>query len=197
VGRGMSMRIQSRHPTADHELDAYMSPPCAVRSLIMLEGERIPRVLWEPCCGDGTGMAIPLREAGYIVETSDIEDYGFLRTWSGNILDDRFPPGVEGVITNPPFTLALDFIKAALARVPYSAWLLRTNFLESTGRLPFFRSNPPARVLISSRRLPMMHRYGWEGPRAPSNTCYAWFVWDAAAEGKGRLLWFDWEEWQW
>jgi hypothetical protein len=31
---------------------------------------------------------------------------------------------------------------------------------------------------VSSRRLPMMHRFGWDGPRATSNTCYAWFIWD-------------------
>jgi len=56
--------------------------------------------------------------------------------------------------------------------------MLRTNFVESVSRLPFFRCSPPTRMWVSSRRLPMMHRFGWDGPRATSNTCYAWFIWD-------------------
>jgi hypothetical protein len=49
---------------------------------------------------------------------------------------------------------------------------------------------------VSSRRLPMMHRFGWDGPRATSNTCYAWFIWDRrcvpASSGGSHLDWFDW-----
>jgi hypothetical protein len=79
-------------------------------------------------------------------------------------------------------------------RFPDLALLLRTNFLESTARLPFFRAHPPARVWISSRRLAMMHRHGWTGPTAPSNTCYGWFIWDASDARKCTFSggWFDW-----
>jgi hypothetical protein len=194
------MRLQSRHKAGEDkylDLDAYMTDPRSTKALIAIE--QIPQRLWEPCCGDGTGMVTPLREAGYHIECSDVEDYGFPCTFPGLILDGQHPPGIEGIVTNPPYRLALDFIEAALAIVPYHAWLLRTNFLESMGRLPFFRDHPPARVWISSRRLPMMHRYGWTGPTAASNTAFAWFVWDAASEQKGKLGWFDWrqpEEWR-
>jgi hypothetical protein len=64
--------------------------------------------------------------------------------------------------------------------------------LESTARMPFFKKHRPARIWISSRRLPMMHRHGWEGPRAPSNTCFAWFIWDNNAEKDCVVDWFDW-----
>lgn len=106
------------------------------------------------------------------------------------------PPGTEGIVTNPPYRLAVEFAHKALGEVGYLALLLRTNFLESTTRLPFFQVHPPARVWISSRRLPMMHRHGWTGPRAPSNTCFAWFVWDASASAhrEPRLGWFDWQD---
>jgi len=87
-------------------------------------------------------------------------------------LSAQVPTGVEALVTNPPYKLAVRFAEKALGEVPYLALLLRTNFLESTSRLPFFRRSPPARVWIASRRLPMMHRHGWQGPRAPSNTCY-------------------------
>jgi hypothetical protein len=103
-------------------------------------------------------------------------------------------PTVQGVVTNPPFKLAVQFAEKALREVPYLALLLRTNFLGSKTRLPFFRRHPPARIWISSRRLPMMHRYGWQGPRAPSNTCFGWFVWDARSSQKRLVDWFDWQE---
>jgi len=47
---------------------------------------------------------------------------------------------------------------------------------------------------ISSRRLPMMHRHGWQGPRAPSNTCHAWFVWEERSTQKSVIHWFDWKD---
>jgi hypothetical protein len=57
-----------------------------------------------------------------------------------------------------------------------------------------FRGNPPARVHISSRRLPMMHRHGWTGKKAGSNTCHAWFIWDQDSSDRGQMFWFDWKE---
>jgi hypothetical protein len=88
------------------------------------------------------------------------------------------------------------FGQKAIREVPYTALLLRTNFVESISRLPFFHRSLPTRVWTSFRRLPMMHRHGWDGPRAPSNTCHAWFIWDCrctpAPSGDSCLDWFDW-----
>ena len=131
---------------------------------------------------------------GYRVVASDIADYGLENCRTGiDYLKAKTPAGVEAVVTNPPYKLAVQFAEKALREVPYLALLLRTNFLESTARLPFFRKHQPARIWISSRRLPMMHRHGWQGPRAPSNTCFAWFVWDRNAEQKRVIDWFDWK----
>jgi hypothetical protein len=188
------MRIQSSHTQEDRGLDAYFSPPEAVWSLLAIEAAHLPRRLWEPAAGDGA-IVKPLREAGYDVAASDVAEYGLDGCESGvDYLRAQVRPGIEGVVTNPPYRLAMAFAEKALAEVPYLALLLRTNFLESTARLPFFRRHRPARIWISSRRLPMMHRHGWQGPRAPSNTCFAWFVWDARAEQKQRVDWFDWRD---
>ena len=69
------MRLQSSHCLDDRGLDAYLSPPCAVQSLIAIEGDRIPRRLWEPAAGDGNGMVLPLRAAAFHVVASDVTDY--------------------------------------------------------------------------------------------------------------------------
>ena len=108
------------------------------------------------------------------------------------------PVGARAIITNPPFALAFEFLQKSLNEVGYVAYLLRTNFLESISRKRFFERCPPARVWIASRRLPMMHRHGWTGPRASSNTAFAWFVWDEAtpAAERGRVGWFDYREFE-
>ena len=186
------MRLQSSHSHADRGLDAYFSPPEAVTSLLHIEADGLPRRIWEPAAGDGA-IVKPMREAGYEVAASDIADYGLEDCEAGiDYLSAALPDGVEGIVTNPPFKLAVKFAEKALNEVPYLALLLRTNFLESTSRLQFFRNHPPSRIWITSRRLPMMHRHGWEGPRAPSNTCFAWFIWDERPQ-KRVVDWFDWK----
>lgn len=187
------MRIQSSHQHADRGLDAYFSPPEAVFSLLAIEAEHLPTSLWEPAAGDGA-IVRPLRAAGYEVIASDIADYGLDDCLVGvDYLKAKGRAGVEGIITNPPYKLAVQFAEKAVREAPYLALLLRTNFLESTARLSFFRKHQPARIWISSRRLPMMHRHGWQGPRAPSNTCFAWFIWDARSPNKRIVDWFDWK----
>jgi hypothetical protein len=44
----------------------------------------------------------------------------------------------------------------------------------------------------------MMHRHGWTGPRASSNTAFAWFVWDEATPvaERSRVSWFDYREFE-
>ena len=188
------MLIQSSHSNLDRGLDPYFTPPAATFSLLAIE--KLPRRIWEPAAGNGAISSI--LALTHQVYPSDIADYGnpeihtsidYLNT------DLSFPPDdLVGIVTNPPFKLALQFIQKSLTEVSYSAWLLRTNFLESTSRLPLFISNPPSRIHISSRRLPMMHRHNWSGPTAPSNTCHAWFIWDyrSGPTITTTLHWFDW-----
>ena len=183
------MLMQSTHSFADRGLDFYPTPRGAIDALMRIE--LLPGSIWEPAAGKGA-IVEPLRAAGHTVIASDVCDYG-----CGYGAVDYFvaplPAGVQGITTNPPYARAEQFIRKAIGEVPYSAWLLRTNFLESVGRLPLFRAHPPARIWVSSRRLPMMHRDGWDGPLASSNTCYAWFIWDASASGTS-IHWFDWRE---
>jgi hypothetical protein len=181
------MRLQSSHSMADRDRDRYMSPPCAIRSLMAME--QIPREVWEPCCGDCTGMVDPLRAAGRMVRPSDI-DPNFGQETLDYLAAAPMEPSVA-VITNPPFAVAFEMLQKAISESRFVAFLLRTNFLESVDRMPFFKAAPPSRVWIASRRLPMMHREGWTGRRTSSNTCYAWFVYDAHSSDSAKLDWFD------
>jgi hypothetical protein len=186
---------QSKHALSERGDDFYASPAEAVTSLIRIENQRLPRTLLEPACGDGA-IVLPFRDAGYTMFASDLVNRGCPNSETGVdfLMPFPVPSGIGGIVTNPPFKLAMPFIEKALSIVPYVAVLLRLSFLESTSRKEFFQTSPLARVHIASRRLPMMHRHGWAGPVASSSTPYAWFCWDRKHNGPPNIFWFDWAD---
>lgn len=186
------------HSYEDRGHDFYPTPREAVVSLLSIEREYMPVSVIEPACGDGA-IVNPLREAGYNVTASDIVDRGCPDAVVSDFLSGHYEPSGAGVVTNPPFRLAQQFVDEALRISPYVAMLLRLPFLESTGRMDWFRTTPLARVHVSSRRLPMMHRGDWDGPKSTSTTCFCWFVWDKGFAGASKgptLKWFDWKEYE-
>lgn len=187
------MRVQSTHNYDSRGLDPYFTPVEATMSLLHVERGKIPQHIWEPAAGEGN-IASYLTSKGYDVIATDIKDYGY-KDCKPNVdyLSAELPEGVEGIITNPPYKLAQEFLTKALSEVCYVAFLLRLNYLESVKRYSFFKKSPPTRVWVSSRRFPMMHRQGWEGNEANSNICFAWYVWDKKLNAKTTIDWFDWK----
>jgi hypothetical protein len=189
------MRVQSRHRYNDglDTLDPYFTCPEAIESLIALEGDHLPHNLWEPAAGDGA-IVHPLRATGRSVRASDIHDYGLAGCAVRDYLTADLPPGIEGIVTNPPYKRALQFAEKALGEVPYVAFLVRSNFdIEGVKRMSWRADHPPTRTWRSARRLPMMHRHGWTWPRAPSNTPYCWLIWERGTPRQFPED-FDWRE---
>jgi hypothetical protein len=183
-------RINHRRPQEPGDLEPYFTPPCAVEALLRIEGDEIPAFVVDPCCGSGNILGV-LERSGRLVEGSDVRDYGWQGTELRDFLTDQrhCPP----IVSNPPYKHAEAFLRTAIAGgCQYHAWLLRTNFLESVERKPLFEAHPPARVWISSRRLPMMHREGYDGPKTGSNQSFAWFIWEKTSTDQAKLNWFDW-----
>lgn len=94
------------------------------------------------------------------------------------------------LISSPiPYGEALnDFVAHALRehRPRKMALLLNLNFLcgfADDERNFVMDENPPARVYVFKRRLPMMHREGWDGKKASSRMNTAWFVWERQEDG--------------
>ncbi|WP_246752721.1 hypothetical protein [Sinorhizobium sp. BG8] len=61
------------------------------------------------------------------------------------------------------------------------ALLLNLNFLAGfydPDRTFVMDECSPARIYVFKRRLPMMHRDGWDGPTASSRMNTAWFIWE-------------------
>lgn len=183
-----------RHSLRERGNDLYETPLVAVQALLTVE--QLPLTVWEPACGRGA-IAKPLRAAGYTVVATDLVDYAVPDQDQAGIdflFERTAPPEVEAIVTNPPFKLANQFAAHALELVPRVCLLLRLAFLESEARSPILDSGRLARVLPFRRRLPMMHRDGWTGPRSTNPTAYAWFVWDVDHRGPTEVRRISWTE---
>jgi hypothetical protein len=173
--------------------DLYQTPPEAVRALLRVES--LPTYIWEPACGPGAIVKV-LIEAGHVVVATDLVDYQ--SPWQAQagwdfLLERSAPPGCDCIVTNPPFKNAEAFVAKAVELCPRVIMLLRLAFLESERRRSLIDNGTLARVHVFRKRLPMMHRAGWEGRKANSGMAFAWFVWDRAHAGPTELHRISWE----
>jgi hypothetical protein len=190
--------INKVHKASERGRNAYFTPRVAVVALLEIEDDAIPENIYEPAVGAGS-IARELERRGHTVHCADIHDYGYPGTIVEDYLvSDSCPPWVEGIITNPPFAHSKEFVEKACSQAAYVAMLGRIQYLESMKRMDWLVANPPTRMLIPSRRLPMMHREGWEGPRSSSNMCHPWFIWDKAFDQDGltELIYYDWKDYE-
>ena len=154
----------------------------AVRAL--LQAEQLPHWIWEPAAGRGAIVHV-LRDAGHEVIASDLVDSGFPLDFTGDFLAQTTAPnGRECILTNPPFKIADAFIAHALDLCPRVIVLARlARCWNSTRRTETLERRGLARIHVFRERLPMMHRDGWDGPRASSSMPFAWFVWERFSAG--------------
>jgi hypothetical protein len=170
--------------------DLYETPDVAVHALLVVE--QLPHRLWEPACGNGRIVNV-LRTAGHEVFASDLVNYGTnIHGWDF-LMEQRVPEGCEAIVTNPPLKLAHQFVTHALELCPKVVMLLRLAFLESERRCDILDNGTLARVFPFRKRLPMMHRDGWEGRKANSGMAFAWFVWDRNHQGPATIQRISWE----
>jgi len=126
--------------------DLYPTPVDGTESLVPAlkamrrpDGKPIKRV-WEPACGDGR-LARVLEWHGFEVIATDLREYpgfgygglDFLKDtpenkWGWDIGE------IDAIVTNPPFSLAEEFIRRALTFTPNVAMLLKQTYWNVGGR---------------------------------------------------------------
>jgi hypothetical protein len=163
--------------------DAYETPQWCVRRLLEV-WQPLDGVIVEPCCGSGQIVrclpdktwitcdvrdvvpTVPQHVTGDFLGLSDFGDAGL----------------ASAVLTNPPFSLAEEFIRhsRALFQLADLAFLLRLNFLGSAGRLPLWHDLGSPDVFV------LPNRPSFTGGKTDSCE-YAWFVWPALAREFGRV----------
>lgn len=173
--------------------DLYATPAPSVAALLNVLTIPPGATFLEPCRGPGAIYnRIECRQRLYC-ELSEGIDY---LTWQPSCRTDL-------IVTNPPFTLALEFLQKSLSEAHTVIYLLRLNFLGSQARRPFWQANQPSHVLVLAER-PV---FAWfcKGPKGKTKGCgaayepgstrtcsncggrvgpgtdateYAWFAWD-------------------
>jgi hypothetical protein len=188
-----SCQVQ-RQPLVDRGADLYSTPPVAVEALLRVHA--LPAgTIWEPAAGRGAIVDV-LRSRGFNVVATDLNDYAIPDQACGRdfLMETELPLGVTAIVTNPPYMLTNEFVAHALELCPNVIMLLRLAFLESERRSPILDGAGLKRVLAFRRRLPMMHRDGWEGRKANSGMAFAWLVWQRGYSGDPSLQRISWED---
>lgn len=200
AGHAIGTKTATKEERGD---DLYETPIEAMRTLLALES--FSGTVLEPSVGKGAILR-PLEDAGYDVMISDVVDRGIATRYGelqgvGSFLD----LGGLGndIVTNPPYGIANAYAAHAIRehQPEKMALLLNMNFMagcEDRDRLYVMDENPPSRIYVFTRRLPMMHRDGWAGKEATSQMNTAWFVWERNPDGSygngyPQLIRVDWK----
>ena len=167
--------------------DYYATDPKVTEAL--LELELFDKRIWEPACGGGH-IAEVLKKHGYEVYASDLYDHGYGDIGLDFLMQDERWGG--DIVTNPPFSMATEFVWKALDLVPDGnkvAMFLKLTFLEGVRRRELFVEHPPKTVYVSVSRVSC-----WNGGVEAKNSsavAYAWFVWEKGYKGDSRIKWFN------
>lgn len=87
-----------------------------------------------------------------------------------DFLEEKYPPNSLAVVmSNPPFSLAEEFVRECLPIAPHVVLLLRLNFLESQKRASLFAAEMPDIYVLPNRP-------SFTG-KGSDRTAYAWFHW--------------------
>lgn len=165
--------LANRSAVDRNKTDFYETPPeVTVALLDFLESKNLIApgcMIWEPACGRGKMTRVML-DRGYAVMGTDLhpEIDGLP---SVDFLTAETP--CNWIITNPPFSLATDFIRHALELGKPCAFLLKSQFWHAKSRLQLFRDNPPSYVLPLTWRPDFLY-----GAKSGSPTMeILWTVW--------------------
>jgi hypothetical protein len=142
------------------ENDAYQTPVECIKALLpFVDFTRDPDFI-EPCKGEGNIYNLIPCQHKYWCEITAKKDY-FKRDFKR----------VDLIITNPPFSRALEFLQKSLSEAETVIYLLRLNFLASQKRKAFWNANRPTHIFVLGNR-PSFTGNGTD------QTEYAWFCWD-------------------
>lgn len=165
------------------ENDFYRTPEWASQAIVRRLQEQLhPRRILEPAAGDGALLA-SLRAAWpeATIDAYDVEPRHPSVVKRDFWFDDT-PQRYDLVMTNPPFSHAMEFVRYGLSKLDEGGrlvLLLRLAFLESEERASFFKRNEPDVYVLSARP---SFRNGATDPK----TAYAWFVWRHGRRRRSR-----------
>ena len=167
----------SNHSKQEREkMDFYATDPKAID--LLLEREEFSPSILEPSCWQGH-LSERLEENYYLVHSSDI-----VNRWYGVVQDFfSYDEWCWDIITNPPYSLAQEFIEHSLKITkPWAkiAMFLKVQFLEWKRRKELFEKFPPKVVYVFSERIMCAKNWDFNGMKKSwgSAVAYAWYIWE-------------------
>lgn len=182
------MAKTKEHEFPNEPFDRYLTPAWPIHRL--LERVQLPGFRWlEPAAGEGC-LVRAVQEVRSDVEFTtveirsgcDVDIHGDFLWFGCPELNSRIPSGGFDVcITNPPFSLAQEFVEVALTKAQMVAFLLRVDWAGGSGRCRWLRHHPCDIYVIPERI-----DFTGEGGDMYN---YAWFLW--SLWGGNRIEWLD------
>lgn len=178
------------------EHDFYATPKHATEAIlneIKLQGS-----ILEPAAGEGHISAV-LRQyypRSEIISTDLVqrkERFGIHICGGIDFLTYDFERKYDNVITNPPFSLASEFVDKALEVANDKVLIfVKIQFLEGMKRKQLFEHTPLRYIYVFRRRvspLPNGNSFDEKGKPWSSTMCFAWFVFENGYTGEPVVRW--------
>lgn len=174
--------------------DFYATDPKTINAL--LEIETFSNNIWEPAAGTGN-ITKALETFGYTVYSTDIakyEDESGYRVAELDFLQNQLEENsFKGdIVTNPPYSLAKDFVLKALSLVTSGhkvCMLLRLQFLEGQDRYTqLFSQGGLQKVYVFTNRQVCSATNDFT---AGSAIAFAWFIWKKGYTGEPVIRWLS------
>ncbi|WP_455717734.1 hypothetical protein [Anaerosporobacter sp.] len=179
------------------ENDYYATDPKAVK--LLLDNYKFKgKAFLEPCVAAGNIASTVLEyyNSNCFVDGIDIVDRGYPNTIVADYLTYKTDDKYDCIISNPPFSLAKEFIEKSLNLLNDDgqiAMFLKIQFLEGTKRKEFFQNNPPKYIYVFRNRMATWNNGDAIDPKTgkkwATTMCHAWFVWENGSRTEPIIRW--------
>lgn len=175
------------------EEDYYATPYESTKAL--LNNVNFIGDFLEPCVGGGHIADIIKQYYNTEIFCCDLVDRGYPNTLVTNFLTHKFSRKFDNIITNPPYSLAQEFLEKGMEVINNGgkiAMFLKIQFLEGAKRREMFIKYPPKCIYVFSKRQnPWRNGSPVDEKGKPWNStmCFAWFIWEKGYAGEPIVRW--------
>ena len=178
------------------ENDYYATNPKAVEMLLN-KYDFFAKTILEPCVGEGhiANVINDFYTNKREITCMDLVDRGYPNTITQDFLTYETDKKYEGIITNPPFSLAKEFVEKGLSLLEDNgqmAMFLKIQFLEGEKRKELFEKYPPKYIYVFRKRMATWNNgkeFDENGKHWATTMCHAWFVWEKCSKTEPIIRW--------
>ena len=178
------------------ENDFYATNPKAVNMILNKYNFYAQNIL-EPCVGQGhiAHVIDEFYNHSKNITAIDIVDRGYPNTIVADFLNYQTEKRYDGIITNPPYSLAKEFVEKGMELLTDNGQMLmflKIQFLEGAKRKDFFKKYPPKYIYVFTNRMATWNNgepLDPKGKRWATTMCHAWFIWEKNSMTEPIIRW--------